>query len=120
VEIFGDGQQTRDFVFVGDVAEALLAAASAAHSGVYNVGTGVATSVLDLSRLSAETAGVEQQPRFSSERPGDVRHSVLDASLAEHDLGWRAGTTVVEGVARTWPSVGQQVGEAGRSKLDHV
>jgi len=102
VEIFGDGNQTRDFVFVGDVAEALLAAASAPYGGVYNVGTGVATSVWDLYRLCAGTAGVERQPRFGPERPGDVRHSLLDASLAEHKLGWRAGTTLADGLARTW------------------
>ena len=102
VEIFGDGNQTRDFVYVGDVVEALLAAASASAGGVYNVGTGVATSVAELYRLCAETAGVEQQPRFSPERPGDLRHSVIDASLARHDLGWRAATTVADGLAQTW------------------
>ncbi len=105
VEIFGDGNQTRDFVFVGDVAEALLAAASASRSGVYNVGTGVATSVADLYRLCAETAHVEQQSRFSPERPGDLRHSVLDASLAGRELEWRAGTTLAEGLAQTWDAV---------------
>jgi UDP-glucose 4-epimerase len=105
VEIFGDGNQTRDFVFVGDVAEALLAAAAASAGGVYNVGTGVATSVVDLFGLCAQTAGVEQEPRFSPERPGDVRHSVLDASLADREVGWRAGTTLAKGLARTWDAV---------------
>jgi UDP-glucose 4-epimerase len=101
-EIFGDGSQTRDFVFVGDVVEALLAAASAAESGVYNVGSGVATSVFELHRLCAETAGVEQEPRFGPARPGDLRHSVVDPSRAERELGWRAGTTLADGLARTW------------------
>jgi UDP-glucose 4-epimerase len=105
VEIFGDGNQTRDFVFAGDVVEALLAAASASRGGVYNVGTGVETSVVDLYRLCVQTAGVDQQPRFSPERPGDLRHSVLDASLAERELGWRAVTTLADGLARTWASV---------------
>jgi UDP-glucose 4-epimerase len=102
VEIFGDGNQTRDFVFVEDVVEALLAAASASHGGVYNVGTGVATSVADLYRLCAETAGVEQEPQFSPERPGDLRHSVLDASLAQRELDWRAANTLADGLAKTW------------------
>jgi UDP-glucose 4-epimerase len=105
VEIFGDGNQTRDFVFVGDVVEALIAAASASAAGVYNVGTGVATSVVDLYRLCTATAGVEQQPHFSPERPGDIRHSLLDPSLAERELGWRAGTTFANGLARTWSSI---------------
>ncbi len=101
-EIFGDGEQTRDFVYVGDVVEALLAAAASPVGGVYNIGTGVATSVGELHRLCAETAGVDQQPRFSPPRPGDLRQSVVDASLAAHDLGWRAATTLPDGLARTW------------------
>src|SRR5947199_1153930 len=59
-EIFGDGEQTRDFVFVGDVVRALLAAAASPASGLFNVGSGVATSVAELHRLCAETAGVDQ------------------------------------------------------------
>ena len=104
-EIFGDGSQTRDFVFVGDVVEALLAAASARTTGVCNVGTGIATSVADLHRLCAETAAVEQQPAFAPKRPGELQHSVLDPSRAERELGWRAGTTLAAGLARTWDSV---------------
>jgi UDP-glucose 4-epimerase len=101
-EIFGDGSQMRDFVFVGDVVQALLAAAAAPEGGVYNVGTGMATSVLDLYRLCARTAGVELEPRFCPERPGDLRSSVLDASRAREELGWRAETLLAEGIARTW------------------
>ncbi|HZD87654.1 MAG TPA: NAD-dependent epimerase/dehydratase family protein [Gaiellaceae bacterium] len=101
-EIFGDGLQTRDFVYVGDVAAALLAAAGG--SGIYNVGSGVATRVLDLHRLCAETAGVAQEPSFGGPRPGDLRHSVLDAGHAERDLGWRAETSLRDGLARTWHS----------------
>ena len=101
-EIFGDGGQTRDFVYVGDVVEALLAAASARGAGVFNVGTGVETSVLELHRLCAQTAGVEQEPRLSPERPGDVRRSILDPSLTERELGWRAGTKLADGLAQTW------------------
>ncbi|MFL5959512.1 MAG: NAD-dependent epimerase/dehydratase family protein [Gaiellaceae bacterium] len=100
-EIFGDGSQTRDFVFVEDVIGALLAAASAQKGGVYNVGSGVATSILELHRLCAETAGAEAEPRFGPARPGDLRHSVLDASRARRELGWRAETTLADGLART-------------------
>jgi len=108
VEIFGDGNQTRDFVFVGDVVEGLLAAASAPAAGVYNIGSGVATSVIDLYHLCSETVGPEREPRFVPARPGDLRHSLLDASSAARDLGWRAETTVVEGLGRTWDWVRAQ------------
>jgi UDP-glucose 4-epimerase len=104
-EIFGDGNQTRDFVYVGDVAEAMLAAASASGGGVFNVGSGTETSVLELYRMCAETAGVEQQPQHAPERPGDLRHSVLDPSRAARELGWQAGTALADGLARTWESV---------------
>jgi UDP-glucose 4-epimerase len=100
-EIFGDGEQTRDFVYVGDVAAALLAAADG-PAGVYNVGTGTATSIADLHRMCAEVAGVRAEPRFAEARPGDLRHSVLDPSRTEAELGWRAGTSLADGLARTW------------------
>jgi UDP-glucose 4-epimerase len=103
VEIFGDGKQTRDFVYVGDVVRALLAAASAQTSGVFNVGTGTETSILELHALCAKAAGIEQRPlHFAAKRPGDLRRSVLDASRAARDLGWRAETTLANGLAQTW------------------
>ncbi len=101
-EIFGDGEQTRDFVYVGDVVEALLAAAGSSAAGVYNVGTGAETSVLELHRLCAVTAGAGDEPRFAAERPGDIRRSVLDPGLAQRELGWRAKTALAEGLALTW------------------
>jgi UDP-glucose 4-epimerase len=99
-QIYGDGLQTRDFVYVGDVAAALLAADGG--SGIYNVGSGVATRVLDLHRLCAEVAGVEREPSFGDPRPGDLRHSVLDAGRAERELGWRAETALADGLRLTW------------------
>jgi UDP-glucose 4-epimerase len=104
-EIFGDGSQTRDFVYVGDVVDGLLAAASASGAGVFNVGTGTETSILELHRLCTETAGVEQGPRLAPERPGDLRRSVLDPSRAARELGWRAKTPVPDGLAQTWDLV---------------
>jgi UDP-glucose 4-epimerase len=100
-EIFGDGEQTRDFVYVEDVAAALLAAVDG--SGVYNVGSGEATRILDLHRLCAEVVGVEQAPKLAAPRPGDIRHSVLDPGRAERELGWRATTPLREGIARSVP-----------------
>jgi UDP-glucose 4-epimerase len=104
-EIFGDGEQTRDFVYVGDVVDAFVAASGAPSGGVYNVGSGAGTPVLELHRLCAETAGVDGDAGFAPERPGDLRHSVLDPSLAERELGWRAATTLADGLARTWDSL---------------
>jgi UDP-glucose 4-epimerase len=101
-EIFGDGTQTRDFIYVGDVVEGFLtAAASASEGGVYNIGSGVQTSVLELHRLCAAAAGREQEPGFQERRPGDVLHSILDPSRAAQELGWRARTDLAAGLERT-------------------
>jgi UDP-glucose 4-epimerase len=105
-EIFGDGHQTRDFVYVGDVVRALITGAAASQGGVYNVGSGVETAVSELHRLCAEAAGVEQEPRFAAARPGDLRRSVIDPSRAAAELGWRAETPLAEGLAETWGAVG--------------
>jgi UDP-glucose 4-epimerase len=104
-EIFGDGSQTRDFVYVGDVVGALLAAAASPATGIFNVGSGIATTVLELHRLCAEAAGVEQEPRFSDARPGDLQHSVIDPSRAATELSWHAEMTLATGLAATWNTV---------------
>jgi UDP-glucose 4-epimerase len=99
--IFGDGAQTRDFVFVGDVVDALLAAVG--HAGdVFNVGTGQETSVLELHRLCAKVAGVDAEPRFEAARLGDARRSALDVSHAADELGWRPRVSLEDGLRRTW------------------
>jgi UDP-glucose 4-epimerase len=103
--IFGDGEQTRDFVFVGDVVTGLLAAAASPRGGVYNVGTGVGTSVGELHRICSDVAGVEQEPRFEDERPGDLRDSVIDPSRAARELGWRAERSLAAGLTETWSAV---------------
>ena len=102
--VFGDGEQTRDYVYVGDVVDAVLAATG--RGGVYNVGTGVETTVNELHRLCAVNAGVDREPRHVDARAGDARRSVLDASAAKRELGWRAATTLAEGLRRTWESLG--------------
>jgi UDP-glucose 4-epimerase len=99
--IFGDGLQVRDFVFVGDVVTALLLAAEH-EGGVFNVGSGVETTVLELYRACAEVAGSAAEPAFEPARLGDLRRSALDVSAAASELGFRAGTTLGEGIARTW------------------
>jgi len=99
-QIFGDGSVERDFVHVSDVAAAFLRAAETG-TGTYNVGTGVATSILDLYRLCATAAGVDREPNFAPPRAGDLLRNVIDAGRAERELGWHAGTPLAEGIART-------------------
>ncbi len=98
--IFGDGLQTRDFVYVGDVVDALLAAAEH-DGGVFNVGTGDETTVMALHEACADVAGSERVPRLEAARLGDVRRSVLDASLAAAELDWGARMPLADGLART-------------------
>ena len=100
--IFGDGLQTRDFVYVGDVVEALLAASAHDGGGVFNVGSGSETTVLGLHQACAKAAGVTTEPSFEPARLGDVRRSVLDGSRAEAELGFTAATPMAEGLAATW------------------
>jgi UDP-glucose 4-epimerase len=99
--VFGDGEQERDFVYVGDVVAAILAA-GAGEPGTYNVGTGIATSVNELWRLCAQAAGSDGEPEYGDARQGELRRSVLDASRAERELGWRAATSLDEGLRATW------------------
>jgi UDP-glucose 4-epimerase len=95
VTVFGDGAQTRDFVYVGDVVAALIAAAESDARGAFNVGTGAETSVLEL----AGACGVEYD--LAPARPGEVFRSCLDPSKAQRELGWRAAVTLAEGLDRT-------------------
>jgi UDP-glucose 4-epimerase len=101
VTIFGDGEQTRDFVYVGDVVEAILAA-SGRDAGTFNVGTGAETSVNRLFEACREVAGVDVEAEHAPARPGDVRRSALDVSLAGEALGWRPSTALDDGLRLTW------------------
>src|SRR3954464_9107006 len=99
--IFGDGTQSRDFVYVDDVVAALLAAVGRS-GGPYNVGTGEATTVADLHTAGATVAGVEDAPSLEEARLGDVHRSVLDVGRIERELGWRAAVPLDDGMTRTW------------------
>ena len=101
VTIFGDGEQTRDFVYVGDVVAAMLAAAGHA-GGIYNVGTGVETSVNALFEACRRAAGKEARAEYAPARPGDLLRSVLDVSRAERELGWRPERSLDGGLRETW------------------
>jgi UDP-glucose 4-epimerase len=106
--VFGDGEQTRDLVFVQDVAAANVAAAVASLRRVggvdahaFNVGTGSQTSVNALAHLAAETAGRPATIRHQPARPGEIRHSALQIARAERELGWRAPTSLAHGLRLT-------------------
>jgi UDP-glucose 4-epimerase len=99
--IYGDGSQTRDYVYVGDVVAASVAAAEH-DGGVFNVGTGAETSVLDLYEHIEDAAGTEREPEYAPPRPGELQRSVLDPSLAQRELAWRAERSLDEGLAATW------------------
>jgi UDP-glucose 4-epimerase len=101
VTIYGDGAQTRDFVYVGDVVAAVLAAVGR-PGGTYNVGTGRETSVNELFAACRRIAGSTAEAEHAEARPGDVLRSVLDVGLAERELGWTAGTSLDDGLRATW------------------
>jgi UDP-glucose 4-epimerase len=99
--IFGDGNQTRDYVYVEDTVHAFALAADRGSGGLYNVGTGLETSVSRIYQLMAEVAGFRREPRFGPAREGDLRRSALDAELAAVELGWRPWTTLEQGLRAT-------------------
>ena len=99
--VFGDGQQTRDYIYVGDVVDAFLAAAESEALGTYNIGTGVETSVLELGRLLANACDREFEPEMAPPRPGEVQRIAIDSALAADELGWRAQTTLEQGLRAT-------------------
>jgi UDP-glucose 4-epimerase len=99
--IFGDGRQTRDYVYVGDVARAMLLAL-VQDGGVYNIGTGAETSVLGLYDAVRAAAGIEREAAFAPARLGELQRSVLDVSLAARELGWRPEHSLADGLAATW------------------
>jgi len=98
--IFGDGSQTRDYVFVGDVVEATLAAVG--RGAVFNVGTGRETSVVDLLAEIQRVAGTNVEPELAEIRVGEIQRSVLDVARIERELGWRARHDLASGLTETW------------------
>jgi UDP-glucose 4-epimerase len=112
-QIFGDGRQTRDYVFVRDVARASLAAAGR-DGGVFNVGTGRETSVLELYEACRRASGADREPSFAPARLGELQRSVLDTALASSALGFTAETGLADGLAATWEHVrAEGVGKPG-------
>src|SRR5438046_850762 len=99
--IYGDGRQTRDYVYAGDVARAFVLALER-DGGVYNVGTGRESSVLELYDAVQQASGLRREPELAPPRLGELQRSVLDISLAERELGWRPERSLEDGLAETW------------------
>jgi UDP-glucose 4-epimerase len=98
--VFGDGEQTRDFVFVDDVVDAFVRAAERGDGLLVNIGTGVETSVNLLYRTMARAAGVDRPAATAAARPGELQRSSLDPGRAAVQLGWRSWTSLDEGSAK--------------------
>jgi UDP-glucose 4-epimerase len=103
--IFGDGTQTRDYVYVGDVVDANLRAAESQATGPINIGLGVEKSVLDIAEVLGRHSDNGFRPEHAPERPGEVQRIALDPSRAKQELGWEAKVELEEGLERTLDSL---------------
>jgi len=104
--VFGDGTQTRDYIYVGDIVDAALAAAASDYVGSVNIGSGEEVSVLDLIEVLRELSGSDDfAADFAPPRAGEVQRIALDASRAREVLGWTAKTDLREGMRLTLESI---------------
>jgi UDP-glucose 4-epimerase len=115
-KLYGQGRPTRDYVYVGDVVEALLAASG--KPGTYNIATGVETDVStiwrELQRAAEQTPAPgaaenpgELEPELADLRPGELQHSRLDISRAERELGWRPRVPIADGLRHTYAALAE-------------
>ncbi|HEX4540313.1 MAG TPA: NAD-dependent epimerase/dehydratase family protein [Acidimicrobiales bacterium] len=114
--IFGDGSQTRDFVFVDDVVDAMARAGQRGGGLLINVGTGTETSVLRLYETMASEAGSSQRPVHAPARPGELQRSALDPGRAAIHLGWKPWTSLAEGTAAVLAATSPGAGGGGRRR----
>jgi UDP-glucose 4-epimerase len=106
--VFGDGRQTRDYIYVGDLVQAIVAARDADATGPVNIGTEQETTVLELIDALRAAGGVEPgafEPEMKPARTGEVQRSCLDAARAREVLGWQSSVDIRDGVARTFAAV---------------
>jgi len=101
--LYGHGAPTRDYVFVGDVVAALLAASG--RAGTYNIATGVETDVASIWRELSAAAGTQIEPELADLRPGELQHSCLDAARAERELGWHPQVPIADGLRVTYEAL---------------
>jgi UDP-glucose 4-epimerase len=95
--IYGDGKQTRDYVYVGDCVAALIAAAESDMAGTWNIGTGTEVSVLDLAAIVSRITGDWTEPEFAPARAGELQRSAILSEQAKRDLGWQPKVSLAEG-----------------------
>jgi UDP-glucose 4-epimerase len=98
--IYGDGSQTRDYVYVGDVARAFTGAADYGRPGIWNIGTGSETSVLELVAAIGATVGRPVTPGFAARRPGELQRSAVEPGLAAAELGWYPRIALTDGIRK--------------------
>jgi UDP-glucose 4-epimerase len=104
--VYGDGKQTRDYIYVGDVVAAILAAADSGASGSINIGTGIETEVLELAdRLAKLDGATDFEPEFAPPRTGEVQRISIDPARANRELGWAAKVGLEEGLRLTLDAV---------------
>ena len=113
--VFGDGLQTRDYVYVGDVARAVWLASTKPlpekgrlDARGFNIGTGKGTNVLEIAKLLQKTAGSQVPIEFAPHRPGEQQESFVNADKARDVLGWAPQVTLEEGLAKTYASFARQ------------
>jgi UDP-glucose 4-epimerase len=103
--VFGDGRQTRDYIYVGDVVSAALAAGGSEARGPINVGTGIETDVLELAARLGELGGKSFEPDFAPAREGEVQRVSVDPARAAQELGWKAEVGLADGLRITLDSI---------------
>jgi UDP-glucose 4-epimerase len=100
-QVFGDGLQTRDYIYVGDVVSAFLAASDSDVTGALNIGTGREATVLEVGAAIAAAYGEEFEPEMAAPRPGEVERIAIDPARAREKLGWQADMALEEGLRLT-------------------
>jgi UDP-glucose 4-epimerase len=111
--INGDGRQTRDFVYVGDIVAANLLALAHPRAGAFNIGTGQETDILTVYLKLQELMGSPLGPVHGPAKPGEQRRSALDSTLARRELGWQPRVSLFEGLARTAAAFREAAGPLG-------
>ncbi len=100
--IHGSGRQTRDFLYVGDAAQAVALALDRGSGGTaYNIGSGTGTSILEVANIMGKIVGSTMEPEYAPPRPGDILHSWADISLARKELGFKPQTSLAQGLVPT-------------------
>ena len=99
--IFGTGKQTRDYLYVEDAARANIRCIEKGDGGIYNLGTGRGTSVIELFDKLKEITGFEKEPSYTSARTGEIEHITLDAGKAARELGWKPENDIEQGFEKT-------------------